>query len=515
MSVTHPDRLESETGAILPLFAILIIVLLVFAAFTVDLGAAWAERRQLQSAADAGAMAAVLPPLVVGDTIASTAMDFVDANVATPVDRFGCDGWTPATEGVAGTFVLANPSDSNCVWISTETTSNERLVAVKVPVQQVPTAFARVIGIDNIPVDAFAVSQIETIQEAHILPFALTSEPGGHECLGSPPAGISRNPCTGSSTGNFGYITSFFKETADLGTPNSCDPTPGGSMTAADILAMNIAIGTDHPVQNDLKWPADNAGADDDFPDECDGKLIPRYTPDSVVFLTGNQEGPLHSGLVSADTFGSLGTVSRLKQNLSSGYASDLVADTRTIENKNLPDDVIDNVGLWEYVVSGSAGWCSPNADWVAGGEAATVKMEKCLSTGGSLTFSSLLWESPRFAVIPELWSDTFPTGTDSMAIKRFRGVYLQGAWFNCSASGGSSAVNDATACLPFIDKDGNEQLIFFPGEGDEVACEPLGAAAGCKNSQVRGLSAFVLPIASVPDSVINDLSANYWFLYR
>ena len=55
---SRANDLRSEDGAILPLFGLLIVVLLVFAAFTVDLGAAWAERRQLQSAADAGAMAA-------------------------------------------------------------------------------------------------------------------------------------------------------------------------------------------------------------------------------------------------------------------------------------------------------------------------------------------------------------------------------------------------------------------------------------------------------------------------
>ncbi len=53
-----------ETGAILPLTALLIVILLVFAAFAVDLGAAWAERREAQTAADAGVMGAALQYLV-------------------------------------------------------------------------------------------------------------------------------------------------------------------------------------------------------------------------------------------------------------------------------------------------------------------------------------------------------------------------------------------------------------------------------------------------------------------
>ena len=59
--INHPRRrftrapTHRENGAVLPIVALLIVILLVFAAFTVDFGAAWAKRRQLQSAADAGA----------------------------------------------------------------------------------------------------------------------------------------------------------------------------------------------------------------------------------------------------------------------------------------------------------------------------------------------------------------------------------------------------------------------------------------------------------------------------
>ena len=63
MVYSRPSRrrvpqIQNEDGAILPIVALLIVVLLVFAAFTVDLGAAWAERRHDQSAADAAVLAA-------------------------------------------------------------------------------------------------------------------------------------------------------------------------------------------------------------------------------------------------------------------------------------------------------------------------------------------------------------------------------------------------------------------------------------------------------------------------
>ncbi|MEA3502458.1 MAG: Tad domain-containing protein, partial [Actinomycetota bacterium] len=224
MSMKHSHRIDNETGAIMPMFGLLIVVLLVFSAFAVDFGAAWAERRQLQSAADAGAMAGVLPPLAIGDNIATAAMDFVDNNVATPVDRFGCAGWTPGSEGVPGAFDIADPTESNCVWVSTDTDGTETLVAVKVPSQEVPTAFAKVIGIDSIAVDAFAVAQIESIRSAHVLPFALKPNPSSNECLGSPPGGLSRDPCSGSTTGNYGYLTSPLHGSTALGTAPTCPP---------------------------------------------------------------------------------------------------------------------------------------------------------------------------------------------------------------------------------------------------------------------------------------------------
>jgi len=48
-----PDR-----GAVLMTVAITLVLLMVFAAFTIDIGATYLERRQDQTAADAGALAA-------------------------------------------------------------------------------------------------------------------------------------------------------------------------------------------------------------------------------------------------------------------------------------------------------------------------------------------------------------------------------------------------------------------------------------------------------------------------
>jgi hypothetical protein len=528
------SRVNRETGAVLPIVAILIVVLLVFAAFTVDLGAAWAARRQLQSAADAGAMAGALPPLAVGDNIATTAMDFVDTNVGTPVDRLGCTGWTPTDEGVSGSFSLVDSVTTNCVWISGATADGGRLLAVKVPDQQIPTAFARVIGVDSLAVDAFAVSKT-ALGNTNVLPFALVPAVGPQECLGSPPAGIAQDPCSGASSGNFGYLTSPF-----WGTDSSPGTCPPGGANDSDVLIMNLVLGTDHPLAVDLKWPADNAGADSDLPDECVAFDLPPYpAPDSVMTFTGNRETELHAGLVSNDpgVAGIGGLEGRLQQGSPSPPFPDAVDDTRTIGGKKNNEDMdVDNIGLWQYVLPGGTNSCArpgdiptdPAAPWNTGGPLATAQMDDCIAQAhagtSTVTFDSSLWEdSPRFAVVPQLWN-TFPSGGSApRAIEQFRGVYLQTSWFNCSAASGSTKPNQKDACLVFPSIDPNdpaamiEQEVFRPGEGDDthgVACDPLGAAGNkCKAPGMGGISSYVLPIGSIPSDILNGTAVRY--LYR
>ena len=51
------QRLKDERGAVAVMVALLIIPLIAFAAIAIDVAAMWSERQQLQTAADAGALA--------------------------------------------------------------------------------------------------------------------------------------------------------------------------------------------------------------------------------------------------------------------------------------------------------------------------------------------------------------------------------------------------------------------------------------------------------------------------
>ena len=51
------QRLRDERGAVAVMVALLMVPLIAFAAIAIDVAAMWSERQQLQTAADAGALA--------------------------------------------------------------------------------------------------------------------------------------------------------------------------------------------------------------------------------------------------------------------------------------------------------------------------------------------------------------------------------------------------------------------------------------------------------------------------
>lgn len=500
-----PSKFANETGAVMPIVALTIVMLLVFAALTVDLGAAWAQRRESQTAADAGAMAGAL---AVGD-IVTGAIDYVERNVGDPtsLDWSSCPEPDPHFSsftddaGDIVAFTLADSSVTNCVWIgSTNTAATETFIAVRVPNVAVDTAFAPIIGIDTIDVDASAIARLGVEAQAKILPFFLPPGAGTHTCLGSPPAGLSHAPCSGGTSGNYGYIASPQNGDASLGTTLEC---ADNSSAKVDVLAANMAIGIDHPITIDPTWPANNSLADADFLDQCVGGA-PRTDgiPNSLNIVQGvNYDIGLQRGMVSSsETFGANSTRSRLQHSQPSGLTP-VMDSIRTVRNSSGSyGQPLDNLGLWEYISSGT-GLCDPQSAlnkplWVdagGGGPDATDALLACLNNvnagGSTVTFSPLLIDSPRFAVIPQTWN-TIPSGnSQDRAIEQFRAVYLQSSWYACPQ------------CITFLDIDGNDQDVFNPGEGIDD-----GVSSKKKESQMEidGISALLIPVTASPSGVID-----------
>jgi Flp pilus assembly protein TadG len=141
-----------ERGQVLVLFAILITILLAFAAFTIDIGRQVAERRHVQTAADAGALAACRA-LIAGDTdgaAAQAASEVVLANLQ------GSPAGAAATVASPATYA---DEDGNGSIDADELTSGIVVASTSVRVaisSTVETTLARVVGITTLETGARA-----------------------------------------------------------------------------------------------------------------------------------------------------------------------------------------------------------------------------------------------------------------------------------------------------------------------------------------------------------------------
>lgn len=161
-------------GQVLVLFAVLVTVLLAFAGITIDVGRQVAERRHVQTAADAGALAGCRA-LIQGDsdaTAASVARSVALANL----------GHSPA--GAAAT-IAATPSygdvDGNGVIEAHELTSGIVVAGTTVRVaisSVVDTTLARVVGISTLETGARARCDLQGSPAVPIVARRYANPPG-------------------------------------------------------------------------------------------------------------------------------------------------------------------------------------------------------------------------------------------------------------------------------------------------------------------------------------------------
>ena len=124
----RPRLRRAERGQTLVVVAVMIVVLVAFLGLVIDGGNVYAQRRQLQNAADAAALAGARAQVMQGpDATATTADKYAKANGA-----------------------------SSCTVVTTTSTVTANVS------KKVDTYFARVIGINALPVSASATAAITT-----------------------------------------------------------------------------------------------------------------------------------------------------------------------------------------------------------------------------------------------------------------------------------------------------------------------------------------------------------------
>ena len=142
----------NERGQVLVLFAVLIVILLGFAAFSIDIGRQVAERRHVQTAADAGALTACRA-LIAGETDAAAAQAASEVALANLQS-------SPA----GATATIASPpsyedEDGNGAVDADEMTSGIVVAGTSVRVSissTVETTLARVVGVTSLQTGARA-----------------------------------------------------------------------------------------------------------------------------------------------------------------------------------------------------------------------------------------------------------------------------------------------------------------------------------------------------------------------
>lgn len=495
-----PDRLkDNERGASAILVAATLLLLMGFSALAVDSGVAFGDRRQQQSAADVGALAAV--------QFAKTTLTAAhpDCGALLGIDRAACRGAEEALDVVSGTLAgrysdadwdsCVDPSKpaeytqqsfiSDCISF----TGNMRRARVVLPGTEVDTSFAAVLGFDSIAVGAFAEAGVEFDISGGVLPFAIGPSGAGvnQACFSAnSTTNLTVDPCSGPTQGNFGKLNLRLYGNEDYGTPQIC------TGNTAQRMATNIITGTDHPLEIGSASP----GTVDDV---LNCPIITNPV-DTVETWTGNASGAIGDGFFTGIATPALeGRLLCKDGDAGEDYPQFTYVSKGCVSVNTLHPESMDHTPLWSYIAPGAnsevvGGACAPGGGPVKN----RIEMEACLAgwrawgTHTTNLFRKELTDSPRFGAVPLLDSDP-GSGHASYQLNGFLPIYLETIYFKCNAN----------ACT----------TVHSPGEASTGACPnpvtPTTTSCGWPdggNQAVEAVTGFILTL----DMLDPDVAENF-----
>jgi hypothetical protein len=304
----------------LPFVAVMMIVLLAFVAFAVDLGAAYAVRRQSQSAADSAVLGAAQEMLETGNRAGSASYAKTLSHDSVALHPSTSE-WEAAFAGCNDPGALAAPAPSGglpAVWGGTGATScvsfsaNNQRVRVRIPVQDVDASFARLVGFETFNISTTAEAVINfTAAGGGALPYAITGANAGllEVCLNVGAGNVPVPLCQGGTTGNFGALDwSVYGNQAatawvaagqtTVALPTSCSSN-SSPLNASQRLALADMLGIDHPLSG--VRPFGNSGSYDPSDVRNDRTVCSLSSPPN--FFARPNEAPTQTGnSVSAGT---------------------------------------------------------------------------------------------------------------------------------------------------------------------------------------------------------------------
>lgn len=501
MRVNDTSREESERGAVAIVVALMMVTLMGLAALAVDSGLAFGERRQHQSAADFGALAAVQFARTASAASHPDCAALVGASFA------ACRGAEEVLEVVDGTLpgLYTDTDWDSCVdalkparfvqpsFISDciSFTANLQTVRVVLPGTKVDSAFGGVVGTDSISVSASAHGILDFDASAVVLPFAIgpTGASGSQACIwAQATANLDIDPCVASVQGNFGKLSIYLYGNKSYRTPMFC--------SGENILRMatNLVTGADHLLEPVWVTPGR-------VNDKINCPVMPNPS-DQVEVWTGNAAGAIETGLFEGIATPTLEGRLLCKGELSSSdpaleaYPQGSYESLECVEVNSQYAEDIDHTPLWEYLnAQGAAethsGDCAPGGGQVRN----RAEMVDCLDAWKAYPFehedplfTPELANSPRFAALPLLHADP-GTGFSNYDIVGFLPVYIETVYFRCNA----------LTCT----------MVHSPGEDPLAACPPaltpdISSCGWPANGQqiIEALTVFILSPEMLPDLI-------------
>ncbi|MCL1593850.1 MAG: Tad domain-containing protein [Actinomycetia bacterium] len=411
-------RRSDESGAILVLFALSIVVMFGFMAIAVDVANAYNQRRESQFVADVSAVGGALQVIdnngakiqVAGDLVDKT-MQIAASNLGPGLDWSSCEDPDRFAEDATDYFTVSIDSEyTECVSWSSDFSE----VRVKLPNRDIDTFFAGLIGFDTVSVGAFAEVGQVVGGGGGVLPFGLLGGgTNGLVCLKTGPQFPSE--CDPNVSGNFNFLDFRIYGNTALGTVSG--GCTGGTVTT---LKENIAHGIDHDLAPAPSTPIDHTGIKNSANIIRDDDQCPDNSQDVQAGLTetGNKQKVLIDGFVNG--------IGAFPGRLTLG------SPARSYDYGGVP---IDDVGLWEYLRDTDAS--AAGLQNVCAKETDEARIIACVQgNASSLLFDDSIAGSTRLARVPTLWQTTWPSGTKYVSFEGFTFVYLQTLYGGCKNNG-------------------------------------------------------------------------------
>ena len=526
-------RRDGESGAVLVVVALVLVMLMGFAAFAVDVGNQFAHRRQAQNTADAAALAAAVELSLPGGSAQDAldqAISFVDQNSTISYSAGDWVGDCSDPEPLSRTAAdLSLTPATPCVSFGV----NE--VRVSLPVGEIDTYFAGVVGVDSLRVTAAANADWKFPGQGNPPPFVATAgASGGDEiCLRTNP---SPNPLpdrwTGNGPGNppsngllpvdpspsggldpcddslFGVSSQFFG-TLDPYFYKEKSPSPPAvecSRPGANVLDYTIATGIDHTTG---AFEPDYPGGVDlvTNPVMPEGTDCPDTVPNPNTFdlQTGLTAQKLRCGLLSTRN----GTCDLGPEFDGTTAPPRFQVGPDVPSGYQFSGEDMNNTPLWDYIRTDIASMTVPDecktlrAEYVAGNtqydyydfkDLMVLCLTKWKNTPNrDYIFDARIAATGRFAFIPQVAESNL--ATSPIHINNYVPAFLQKLYQEGKRIGGASEPCWVTAAPP---GPGNPDGWYMHEAGQEFDC-------GRDNDTVDRVSALIIPCAALPATLCTD----------